>query len=456
MVQRVLIENLLPNKTVEDLQQLFAGYGPIEWIYIEIDSERKKPWGYAYIALSSEAQAEQAVKQITGVGSGGKPLRLRLVENGPDIYIDKSPTLNLPPQYIFSQGVLEIREAPPGSKIQLNEIDKAEADAEGAAQIKNLLPGKYALTLIYQGRTIFQQQVQISATVHTEIHIVNKEASGVLPLKGLVKANRPRQSRRWLFVIMVLLLPLLFYSGWRWWLAQSTPFIPTTPSVPPGMVYVSAGRFIMGRNNTPDPFESPGHVVEVKRAFFLDKTEVTNGDYARFVQESGHEPPTHWGGRQPPAEIVRLPVVNVSWQDAVDYCQWRKQDGLSCRLPTEMEWELAARGVEGQIYPWGNDWRPNIVNANNLRNGPIEVGSFIGNASIYGALDMSGNVWEWTADDLTIYPLSKATPQPGVKVIRGGAFDSAPDKATGTFRGFLVPDRRNYSATGFRCSCDVP
>src|SRR5438094_983425 len=136
MSHRVLIENLAADKTVEDVRELFADYGPIEWIFIEIDAEQKKPWGYAYVGLSSEEQAQRAVSGITGQGSNREPLRVRQVDLGPDIYTDKSSILNSPPEYIYSQGCMIFEEAPPGAVIKLNGFDKAEADWSGYAEVK--------------------------------------------------------------------------------------------------------------------------------------------------------------------------------------------------------------------------------------------------------------------------------------------------------------------------------
>src|SRR5262249_16313745 len=152
---RVLIENLSPESTVDDVRQLFADYGPIEWIFIEIDAEQKKPWGYAYVGLSNEQQAIHAVDNIVGRGSGGENLRIRRVDKGPDIYTDKSTIFNSPPQYIFSQGSLTFEDVPPGSIINLNGLLKVEAGKDGFVEIKNLLPGKYTVHVSHKRKIIF-------------------------------------------------------------------------------------------------------------------------------------------------------------------------------------------------------------------------------------------------------------------------------------------------------------
>lgn len=217
---------------------------------------------------------------------------------------------------------------------------------------------------------------------------------------------------------------------------------PTAIAAPAGMIYVPGGRFEMGRANG-DEFERPAHAVTVG-PFFLDRTEVTNEEYQRFVTETGHRAPPHWqNGKFAPAE-ARLPVVNVSWDDASAYAKWAGK-----RLPTEEEWEFAARGPEGRLYPWGNNWNALAGNAGRGNGGRLtEVGRFPAGASPFGALDMCGNVWEWTASGLRSYAEGRQEIAPG-KVIRGGAFDVPSDRATTTYRGVLPADRLR-DKTGFR------
>ncbi|MGE0883866.1 MAG: formylglycine-generating enzyme family protein [Blastocatellales bacterium] len=231
---------------------------------------------------------------------------------------------------------------------------------------------------------------------------------------------------------------------------QSTGVSPSTETVsssaPAGMVYVPGGTFEMGRDGY-DEYERPAHKITVN-PFFIDITEVTNEEYQRFVNETGHRAPTHWQGGKFPVNEARLPVVNVSWDDANAYAKWAKK-----RLPTEAEWEFAARGTDGRIYPWGNNWNPAAGNAGRENGGRIsEVGRFPNGASPFGALDMCGNVWEWTSSNLLSYIDAKEI-APG-KVIRGGAFDAPSARATTTYRGVLPPDRLREK-TGFRTVRDV-
>jgi len=231
----------------------------------------------------------------------------------------------------------------------------------------------------------------------------------------------------------------------------SAPAVESASVLPEGMIYVSGGTFKMGRDDG-DEFESPVHTVSVK-PFFLDRTEVTNEEYQRFVSATGHRAPSHWAGGKIPEGQTKFPVVNVSWNDANAYARWANK-----RLPTEAEWEFAARGTDGRLYPWGSGWKEDYANAGRSEGGAlVETGSYASGASPFGALDMSGNAWEWTSSDFKDYPGRKVASSlagAGLKVIRGGAFDVTPQRATSTYRGALSPDRIP-DKTGFRCARNV-
>ncbi|HMF56411.1 MAG TPA: SUMF1/EgtB/PvdO family nonheme iron enzyme [Pyrinomonadaceae bacterium] len=225
----------------------------------------------------------------------------------------------------------------------------------------------------------------------------------------------------------------------------------SSAGVPEGMVAVPGGTFTMGRNDG-DEFERPAHQVTVK-PFYIDTYEVTNEDYAKFVKATGHNPPTTWTGATYPAGAAQKPVTGVTWDDATAYAKWAGK-----RLPTEEEWEYAARGTDGRIYPWGNNWTSGLANAGNKAGGLTDVGVYRGR-SPFGAFDMVGNAWEWTASDLKSYPGGSIPAQvagANVKVIRGGMFASDPTKATTTYRrGWPASGANDYSNTGFRCVRDV-
>ena len=240
-------------------------------------------------------------------------------------------------------------------------------------------------------------------------------------------------------------------------LLGATPETAVSPTpaagvaTPAGMVFVTGGTFKMGRDNG-DEFENPAHKVKVK-PFFIDRTEVTNEEYQRFVSATGHRAPEHWVGGKIPEGQANFPVVNVSWNDANDYARWANK-----RLPTEAEWEFAARGTDGRIYPWGNGWKQDYANAGRGENGAvIEIGRYEAGASPFGALDMCGNVWEWTSSEFAAYPgypgkkAASSLVGAGLKVIRGGAYNVIPRRATSTYRGAVPPDRV-FDKTGFRCA----
>ncbi|HYP29432.1 MAG TPA: SUMF1/EgtB/PvdO family nonheme iron enzyme [Blastocatellia bacterium] len=221
-----------------------------------------------------------------------------------------------------------------------------------------------------------------------------------------------------------------------------------TPSAPEGMVMVAAGTYTIGRD-VKDNYESPAHSVTLP-AFYIDRTEVTNSAYKKFVDATGHEPPGGWKDGTFPEGLDNHPVTGVSWQDAVDYATWAGK-----RLPTEEEWEAAARGSEGWLYPWGNEWKADLANIGTKST--REVGQFPGGASPSGALDMIGNVWEWTADEFHLYPGNTEEAPENIKqaslfrIIRGGAYDGS-KLHTATYRGFVEADSRKYNKTGFRCA----
>jgi hypothetical protein len=182
---------------------------------------------------------------------------------------------------------------------------------------------------------------------------------------------------------------------------------PPGVEVPEGMVWVPPGPFIYG--------EGEGtQVVRLEQGVFVARTPVTNAEYARFVAATGREPPRHWKGKTPPDELRDHPVVLVSWHDAVAYAEW-----AGVRLLTEHEWEKAARGIDGRIYPWGDEFDPARCNTDESGIGittPVGRYSPDGNSPC-GCADMAGNVWEWTA--------SESEPGSGVRVVRGGAFGDA-------------------------------
>jgi serine/threonine-protein kinase len=220
-------------------------------------------------------------------------------------------------------------------------------------------------------------------------------------------------------------------------------------TIPAQMVLVNGERFLMGSSEG-DADSKPSHMVVVK-SFYLDVNEVTCEDYKKFIDATGHPAPKTWINGKYPSGTAQLPVTSVSWEEAVAYAQWARK-----RLPTEEEWELAARGREGLRYPWGNSWQAGCANADaegQARKRLASVGSH-DCASPFGAKDLIGNAWEWTASDWMPYPggqLQRPTTG-GEKVIRGGGWDTPRNIATATYRsGWAGPGDK----TGFRCAQDA-
>ncbi len=222
------------------------------------------------------------------------------------------------------------------------------------------------------------------------------------------------------------------------------------------MVLVPAGPFVMGSGLGRDD-ETPPHRVELP-AFYIDKMEVTAGQYARFLKATGVKPPPGWSGPTPPAGREQFPIANITWFDAMRYAIWAGK-----RLPTEAEWEKAARGTDGRLYPWGDvddPGRRRLDVETSAGDGLGPVGQLPEGASPYGCLDMSGNAWEWTADWYKPYPHSAANLVhfgEQYKVIRGGGgiyFYGAANTGRCTQRARLVPYGA-YDALGFRCVADV-
>jgi len=221
------------------------------------------------------------------------------------------------------------------------------------------------------------------------------------------------------------------------------------------MAYIPAGEFIMGSpEGEGSNDEQPQHRVYLD-AYFIDIYEVTNAQFAQFVTATGYQGEGDWrkyytSGKE------KHPVVNVTWNDANAYCQWAGK-----RLPTEAEWEKAARGTDGRRYPWGNEWAPSKCNAAGSADGyerTAPVGSFPASASPYRVMDMAGNVWEWVADwyDKNYYRRSpQRNPQgPGSGsgcVLRSGSWESEPVDVRAANRGWYQADLSSND-WGFRCA----
>jgi Serine/threonine protein kinase len=222
------------------------------------------------------------------------------------------------------------------------------------------------------------------------------------------------------------------------------------------LIPVPGGTFQMGRAGALVQ-EGPVHSVTVA-SFAMDKTEVTNAEYLEFVTATKQSPPSHWVGGKPINGQELWPVTNVSLDDANAFADWRsKRDGVTYRLPTEDEWEYAARGGEqGNLYPWGNSWLSNRAVTKDAGLTTLQpVGSYPEGKARWGHLDMIGNAWEWTSSKPSYYPSSNLTVKPGQEnwgIIRGGSYGSDPrgDKPiSNTYRDWIQPTTKD-SLLGFR------
>lgn len=218
------------------------------------------------------------------------------------------------------------------------------------------------------------------------------------------------------------------------------------------MVLVPEGDFIMGSGEG-KPEEMPPHVVHL-RAYYIDQAEVTRKQYAQYLAETGAPHPLNWAVDPKDTRHDQDPVTDVSWFDAMRYAAWAGK-----RLPTEAEWEKAARGTDGRRFPWGEVDAASVRDVESAE-GLQPVGQYPGGASPYGCLDMAGNAWEWTADWFDAYPGSAVRSVhfgQQYKVIRGGGaiqFYGVENSARCTARARLAP-YGDYDTLGFRCVRDL-
>ena len=237
-------------------------------------------------------------------------------------------------------------------------------------------------------------------------------------------------------------------------------------------IKIPAGRFTMGKKSiAPWRDHKPAHEVYLG-SYFVGQTPVTNSQYGEFMQAGGYKDERYWsekgwgwclyyGITQPTFwddhkyNSPDHPVVGVSWYEAHAFCKW-----AGCRLLTEAEWEKAARGTDGYLYPWGNEMpRTSLANFY-LEMGTTYVGKYspMGD-SPYGCVDMSGNVWEWTSSLRKKYPYDpkdgrEDTNVDGARVIRGGSWNTDENLVGAFFRGKSDPSNSD-SDLGFRCAMDA-
>jgi len=217
------------------------------------------------------------------------------------------------------------------------------------------------------------------------------------------------------------------------------------------MLLIPAGEFIMGSNEFGP--EMPQHKVNL-RDYYIDKYPVTNADYKRYMDATCAIAPRHWRGMNIPAGLENHSVHRISWFEAVMYAEWAGK-----RLPTEAEWEKAARGTDGRRWPWGNEFNEDncLVWDRGEFLDTLPVDSHPGGASPYGVMEMVGNVEEWTSDWYDAYPggtyKGKAFGKK-FKVLRGGNSFFTQNHARCAYRCFTRPEDSgidNVVGCGFRC-----
>ncbi|MCW0000777.1 formylglycine-generating enzyme family protein [Pararhizobium sp. YC-54] len=231
------------------------------------------------------------------------------------------------------------------------------------------------------------------------------------------------------------------------------------PIVDNPLIEIPAGAFVFGRDDGPEN-ERPARVLE-GRPFAINRTEISNRQYGRFINATGHRPAFY--ANHPLLGLDERPVVGVSWGDADAFC---RHYGLV--LPSEQQYERAARGTKGAVFPWG-EARPDETRANSgadaccsgdARDGypmTAPVVSFADGASSEGVLNLAGNVWEWTRDLYAPYEGGHAAVSAGpYRVLRGGAWNSDRNHLTTTYRLAYDPEFRFSANGGFRCVRSAP
>lgn len=232
---------------------------------------------------------------------------------------------------------------------------------------------------------------------------------------------------------------------------EEQPVAVTETAPPTGSVDIQGGEVVLAGND-----KRPVERVLVDR-FAIAETEVTNAEYSEFIRETGHSSPHGWDGHKFPADTADFPIVNVSWKDAVAFCEWKSSKlGLPVRLPTEAEWELAARGTERLKYPWGGEWNKDAAISKETGGKVSAVKTFPINRTGTGVFDMVGNVWEWVADEIDESDAvsdsdAEAARKAGrrLRIVKGGSAEESSKDMDAQSR-YEVPENEKVKVIGFR------
>lgn len=375
---------------------------------------------------------------------------------------------------LFAQRELA-REAEAKRKLAEEEEQKRKAEGEGREAER-----KHLEELVAQQTKVLEEKLnQLASTMAPKMAAAGSESaqfhrSGIatvgetsFPAISDVGLAPQKKSRRPLVLGLCVLLLIGGGVGGFFILrphpAVLKPLGPNNPRpeapIKAQLIDMPGGTFQMGRNDGP-PTEVPAHAVTVA-GFAMDKTEVTNAEYAQFIREANHAPPEQWGSIKAPVGEELLPVSNISYEDAVAFAGWRsKRDGVTYRLPTEEEWEYAARnGDKGNLYPWGNTWQSGHAATAESGVGTAQaVGTYAQGMNRWGVVDLVGNVWEWTSSKASLYKGDtddRLAQQKDWIVIRGGGYASSakgafpPGPVSSTIRTWVAPNYKN-PFLGFR------
>jgi len=352
---------------------------------------------------------------------------------------------------------------------QMERVERQAKELEDRlARLATSMPPPPATTVVDAEATQVHQGVRTETVGNNSFPGANAAATLYDSVPPLAISIPPKpKSNLMLMIGAVVLLVVLVGGGlgayWLW-RARTTPSVGPGPSPTPAttpapgetikadLVEIPGGTFQMGRNNGPFQ-ERPEHSVTVQK-FLMDRTEVTNAEYAEFVRQMNYEPPADWAKGKPLLGQELWPVANVSAVDAQAFAAWRsKRDGVTYRLPTEEEWEFAARnGGEHKAFPWGEAWQEKRAIVKGAT--PKPVGSFPDGKDRWGVVDLIGNVSEWTSSKASIYDGRQIPPENrDWLVLRGGSYASDPEDPqipiSATYRDWFKPTLR-HPTFGFR------